>query len=112
MQGTTSDLQFLIGLNLSIIFIGGALRHFIIYKNLPSGATPTLGQDLYRVCYFCYSKEVSDTVAIQKCQHYYLQVPRRSFCCSLLQMACQARRIHHWNGDSPWQSQVCEPHCH
>ena len=64
MQGTTSDLQFLIGLNLSIIFIGGALRHFIIYKNLPSGATPTLGQDLYRVCRICDSEEVGETFSI------------------------------------------------
>ncbi|KAK9908516.1 hypothetical protein WJX75_009020 [Coccomyxa subellipsoidea] len=47
--GSTSDLQFLIGLNLSIIFIGAGLRHFLIYRSLPSGATPTLGQDIYRV---------------------------------------------------------------
>lgn len=49
MQGSTSDLQFLIGLNLSIIFIGAGLRHFLIYRSLPSGATATLGQDIYRV---------------------------------------------------------------
>ena len=47
--GSVNDLQLLILLNISIILIGGALRHYLVVKDLPTGATPTLGQDLYRV---------------------------------------------------------------
>jgi hypothetical protein len=47
--GSVNDLQLLILLNISIILVGGALRHFLVVKDLPGGATPTLGQDLYRV---------------------------------------------------------------
>lgn len=49
LQGSTNDLQLLILLNLTIIIIGSTLRHFIIHRNLPNGAEPTFGQDLYRV---------------------------------------------------------------
>ena len=47
--GSVNDLQLLIILNVSIILIGGALRHYLVVKDLPTGAAPTLGQDLYRV---------------------------------------------------------------
>lgn len=106
MQGSTSDLQFLIGLNLSIIFIGAGLRHFLIYRSLPSGATPTLGQDIYRVIFGLRTScmLVCGTYSDQDCKASYL--PCRSFCCSHLQMACQARRILRWRGDFLWQYQV------
>lgn len=67
MQGSTSDLQFLILLNLTIILIGGGLRHFLLHRNLPSGGTPTLGQDLYRVRVApkCCTKRVLTPVGLQ-----------------------------------------------
>ena len=53
LQGSSNDLQLLILLNLTIIFIGTVLRHFIITRNLPSGGEPSFGQDVYRVSLSC-----------------------------------------------------------
>ena len=55
LQGSSNDLQLLILLNLTIIFIGTVLRHFIITRNLPSGGEPSFGQDVYRVGLSCKS---------------------------------------------------------
>lgn len=49
LAGSVNDLGLLILLNISIVLFGGVLRHFLVHKDLPGGATPTLGQDLYRV---------------------------------------------------------------
>ena len=49
--GSGNDLLLLILLNLTILLVGAFLRHFLVHKSLPGGATPTLGQDLYRACH-------------------------------------------------------------